>query len=148
MCRIPFSHKRIDHATMCLLRGPCLDSSASLQGALEAPLMRKFTYDCGHQPEPNVGGSQYPLTATHSLQELTWHGDVFFPSVREATKLAKLEAIKLHLYPGTDDYDGQQYYTGYEDLRDLELPALRALNIDYFEADPPFVLHVFTQFPG
>ena len=123
-------------------------SHASVQGALEAPLMRKFSYDCGHRQPEDEAGNVWPLTGTHSLRELAWHGDSFFFSVREALKFGKLEAIKLRVYPGIDDHDGQLNYTGYEELRDLELPALRALKIEYFEADPPFVLHVFIQFPG
>ena len=65
-----------------------------MQGALEAPLMRRFTYDYGHHQ--GLSGNQYPLTATQSLQELTWHGDSL-ASVLEATKLAELTAIHLRL---------------------------------------------------
>ena len=122
------------------------ESYASTQGALEAPLLRRFTYDYGRRPD--VDGSQYPLTGTHSLRELTWHGDAFRSSVREAAKLAKLATIKLHLLPGFDVDLDPEYNSGYGELRDVDLPALRALKMDYFEDDPPFVLSVFIQFPG
>ena len=122
---------------------------ASLQGALEAPLMRKFTYDCGHREPEQRAGNEWPLTSTHSLRDLTWHGDSFLFSVQEAVKFGKLEAIKLRLYPGIDGHHHwPERYTGYNELRHLKLPALRALKIDFFEADDPFVLHLFVQFPG
>ena len=131
---------------MYLMHDPNLARSCFVQGALEAPLMSRFTYDYGHHHQ-GLSGDQYPLTATHSLRELTWHGDSL-ASVLEAAKLGKLTAIHLHLWPDIHNFDILEHSNGYVELFDLDLPSVRSLEIDQFSARPPFVLYAFVQLSG
>ena len=126
-------------------RGLIWVERAFVQGELEAPLMRRFTYDYGHHQ--GLSGNQYPLTATRTLQELTWHGDSL-ASVLEASKLGKLTAIKLRFCPDPMHFDEPGFSTGYVELRDLELPSLRSLKLDSFDVGPPFVLYAFLRLSG
>ena len=89
----------------------------------------------------------FPFTATSSLQELTWAGHPASEIQKFAAKFSKLTAVKLHLFPEHGRTLHVDRITSQE-LRVLDIPALRELRVDAFANSPPFVLHACVHFMG